>query len=593
MKRLRESWSSLTNKLSEGLQARLMNRSSRVWLALFALSLLLLVFNLPVALIPQLGFLPLGTFVAITLAGFVCSTLGTRRGLILAGSAAGIVVPFFQPLLALPVVAALGIGVAVCARRRGYRRPRLIGAVCVPVAFAFYVLAAMFLLPLLHVVTTSLFMYFSTAVALTFAIALSAFLARRRQKRLADGLPASRVRWAIGGVALLMLWAYVPFTVVVNRSETIQSLQLRHSMNPEVMEELPVTVQDRVLPRPTAETYMMNLNNDFMTSVDPPHLQSRPGGLWWQSPVHNENRWGRIFGSTKRVVAVDADREDAHSEETPDSGFIFSEKSWVVQASFALRHPFSKIADTCYYQNSDGSWSLLLTYTSNKVSTSLPAPGTMIPYFAGVMEVSQLGVIRDWPVQQAAKRFPGAVLYPTQLFRQQAEAYGRWRNGWTGTNIWQSQVLEISEDNSPDVKLNPQPYVQHFRDHGLQLMVSFEPKGDKAYAWTEMLLGDAGTGKLRTVTPPKGLVSPRMALQNVRSSDNRFDWSRIRKVEPRLVVAPRGVYWLIAIVAHWENEPDRHPYTASVLVDAKRPTENFPFQRAKEINQFLEQKPQE
>jgi hypothetical protein len=362
-------------------------------------------------------------------------------------------------------------------------------------------------------------------------------------------------------------------------------------MQPEHSDTLVETVQDRLLPRATAETYMQNLNDDYMTDVEPPHLQARLGGgpLRWQAAVHNQNRWGRIFGSATRVVAVDAGRADSHADATPNSAFVFSDKSWVTKAVFAARHPFSQVAQTCYYQNADGSWSMLMSYTSKKVSGRLPAPMVMVPHFAGVMEMSQNGIARDYTVEQAAKRFPGAVLYPTELYRQQAEAYGKWHDGWTGSKILQQNVWEISEDDAADGAINRQPYVQHFKGLGLQLMVSLEPKGDKQWALTEVLLCDAATGKLRAMKPPAGLIGPRQARLNVRSSDTRIDWSRIRKDEPRLVVSPRGIFWLVAIVSHWENEPDRHPYVTSVLVDALRSSDCYTFQHRKEMDEFLAQ----
>lgn len=580
---------------ASALLERFNNRTSLIWLGLFGLSVLLeVLFNLPTALMPFLSFLPQGTLCAATFLGFCCSTCGVKRGLITAAVVLSVFAPLFQPLLAVPAILLFSGGTAYLVARRGYRRPAAAFAVTMALSFIAYLLLAVFVVPFVHAVTVGAWSTLNTVVAAAVASAATTLAVVRHRKRVAAaqaaGTTSSRVRTLLPYAAVAALWLFVPFTLIANRNDATVSLQLRHSMWTEDVDGLPETVQDRMLPRTTAETYMQNLNNEFMTTLDAPHLQNRPdGGLWWQASVHNENRWGRIFGSSKRVLAVDADRTDSHAEETAKSGFIFSDKSWVTRAVFKARHPFSEIADVSYYQNPDKSWSMLLSYTTQKMTWSLPAPTTMVPSFGGVMEMTQNGIVRDWTVAQAAKRFPGAVLYPAALFRQQAEAYGRWHDGWTGSKILQQNVYEVSEDDSNDASLNRLPYVQHFKDFGMQLMIAFEPKGDKQWALTEVLLADAATGKLRKVTPPKGLIGPRQARLNVRSSDTRIDWSHIRKVEPRLVVAPRGVFWLVAIVNHAENEPDRHPYITSVLVDAVKTSECYTFQHAKEMNEFLAQ----
>jgi hypothetical protein len=594
MNRLRSIYDSVKNFfVGENAGQRLRTTASLIWLGLFALAVVLQVcFNLPAALTPALSLLPHGTLVGLTLLGFCCSALGAKRGLAVGAVALGVVAPLVQPLVGIPAILVFAGGVTYLAVARGFNRPVLTFLLSLPAAFILYLLLAVVVAPAVHYLTLGAWSALSVVLAILVAAGATAVIASRLRATRSDtgALPPSRGGLVVRGVTLLVLWAAVPVLIWGNRSDFVTSLQLRHSMSPTQLKGLPETVQDRMLPRPTAETYMQNLNDDYMSSVDAPHLQQRPnGGLWWQSAVHNENRWGRIFGSSTRVVAVDADRTDSHSEETPSSGFVFSDKSWVTKAVFAVRHPFSHVAETCYYQNTDGSWSLLLSYQSKRIGLGLPLPGTMIPTFAGVMEVTQSGVIRDWTPTQAAQRFPGAVLYPTELFRQQAEAYARWREGWTGSKILQQNVYEISEDNSPDAVLNKQPYVQNLKDHGLQLTVSFEPMGDKQWALTEILFCDAQTGELKSATPPKGLIGPRQARLNVRSSDTRIDWSRIRKVEPRLVVQPRGVFWLVAIVTHWENEPDRHPYITSVLVDARSATDCYTFQHAKEMNEFLAQ----
>lgn len=602
MKRLREYFGSLGQHVSKakagvaayvghalaGARERLTSRTSLIWLGLFATALVLEVcFNLPAALSPATSLLPTGTLCFGMFVGWCAALFGKRRTLYAAGVFVALVAPLFQPLLAVPLALAFAGVVAWRVHKRQWKRPLLWATLSIPLALAFYAVALFAVSPAVHAVTVVLWSYASTVLAAVIAFLGTAAIGMRNRWR-KQPVTVPRWRLAIYGVAITAFWLFVPFTIVANRWDALVTLQMRHDMAPDEVDMLE-TVQDRMLPRTTAETYMQNLNNDYMTSLEAPHLQYRQDGtgLWWQSAVHNDNRWGRIFGSSTRVLAVDADRVDSHAETTANSGFIFADKSWVTRGVFAARHPFSKVAEISYYQNPDKSWSMLLSYTSKKMTWTLPGPGVMVPCYSGVMEVTQNGFVRDWTVHQAAKRFPGSVLYPAALYRQQAEAYARWRGGWTGAKILQNKVYEVSEDASADATINRQPYVQHFKDLGLQLMIAFEPKGDKQWALTEVLLVDASTGKLRSVRVPAGLIGPRQARLSVRSSDTRIDWSHIRKVEPRLVVKPRGVFWLIAIVSHWENEPDRHPYVTSVLVDALRTSECYTFQHHDEMEKFL------
>jgi hypothetical protein len=609
MKRLREYFASFGSGVSSaksgvasftgqalaGAKQRLASKPSLIWLGLFGTSLLLeLCFNLPAAVSPATAFLPTGTLAAAMFAGWCGSLFGKRRALYASAGFVALVGPLFQPLLALPLALAVAGVVAWRVRKRQWRRPLLCATLSIPLTLTLYVALLVLVSPAVHAITVLLWSCASTFLAGAVATLGTVLIGTsRRWKRRKDDqdqpLPLPRWRIALNGVALAALWLFVPFTIVANRWDPLVTLQMRHDMDTKQVETLVPTVNDRMLPRTTAETYMQNLNKDYMTSLEAPHLQHRQdgSGLWWQSAVHNDNRWGRIFGSANRVLAVDADRVDSHAEATADSAFIFADRSWVTRGVFAARHPFSQVAEISYYQNADKSWSMLLSHTSKKMTWTLPGLGVMVPCYSGVMEVTQSGFVRDWTVHQAAKRFPGAVLYPAALYRQQAEAYGRWHDGWTGAKLLQKNVYEVSEDDSPDATLNRQPYVQHFKDLGMQLMIAFEPKGDKQWALTEVLLADASTGKLRSLHVPAGLIGPRQARLSVRSSDTRIDWSHIRKVEPRLVVAPRGVFWLVAIVSHWENEPDRHPYVTSVLVDALRTSDCFTFQHQSEMEKFL------
>lgn len=569
-----------------------------------ALAAIAAVLGFPGQLSSTMAFLPQGWLFVVSVALVAAVFWGAKRAFLGTALLCFVLAPLAQPV-STPLCAVLFTAVAVyLSSRKGWLNkksaiPLILGAM---VLYDLCVIGlALLVVPALAVVAAWAWGLLPTTVALFAASGITALYVRRRRRKLKQlqeqgaskaeaGVPRKLVNfaWRFGWLGLL--WGLVPFSYWANNNASVVQLQMRHGMLIEDLTDWPQTRETRVLPRATAETYIQSLNRGYLQQTQDPHLQLRPDGkLWWQSPLHDKTIWGRILGGVSKLVAVDADRVDQHAEDAADGRFIFGDESWVVEGVLKFRHPTAIATEVNYYLNADGSWSCLVSYTSKKPSWTMPAPLTMIECYAGVMEVTQNGLVFDYTPQQAAQRYPGAVLYPAALLRKQAEAYAKWRHGFSGTKIAQFEVLEVSEDTSPDALLNRQPYVQDFEGLGLQLVVSLEPLGDSQYALVELILADAGSGKLRRFVVPPGYIGPRQARLNVRSSDTRVDWSHIRKVEPRIVIGPRGKFWLIAIVSHWENEADRHPYVTSVLVDAFTATDCYTFQSAKELKEFLKQ----
>jgi hypothetical protein len=517
------------------------------------------------------------------LRGFPLKTWATLVGLVLLTYSC-----ISIPLLAIPSSIAYGAVLTRALKRRipiaGFALTSLTLLLCSLAVLAFYVCTAI-VLPSSSVVTLAIWSHINVIACAVVALVFGTWFVIRNRAKEEKNAALSIAISAVAFVCALV----APILFMCNRNESVVALQTRHDIVPELT-PLYNTVQDRLLPQATAETYVQNLNAASNTSVEAPHLQLHSDGkLLWQSALQQGDRIGRLLQSVSGVIAVDAGHTDQQGAPIPNSSFVFGDQSWLFRGLFAARHPFSEIGAVHYYQNADKSWSILVSCVSKKPSLSLPAIGTMVPYYSGVMEVTQDGRVRDHSAKDAAAKFPGAVLYPPQLFRKQAEAYARWHGGFTGTQVLQNDALEVSEDASEDARLNPLPYVQHIEGLGLQYVMPLEPAGDKQWALVEVLLCDVASGKVRRMECPKGLIGPRQARLAVRSSDTRIDWSHIRKVEPRLVVSPRGVFWLIAIVSHWESEPDRHPYITSVLVDAERSSECWTFERADALREFLAQ----
>lgn len=607
------------------------------------LSFLLL---LAVSVVTNLQLLPAYALTAPALL-VALTSFGVKRGLIVGLSVAVLSAPMFQPLLA-PVSATItGLACGYLGLRRWNFLVALFTAGFGAVGYGvFYVLAMTLLIPILHVATLYSWELMPTCLvsivtaycgyryvrsahagenwkafglaallgAAWFAVPLAVFMsAGNAYVGVTQFLPAigalafalicsgfvflvtwrsarndgrNRLVAELKMVGLAVLWCAVPFTVFASTNEKFVELQMRYSMHPELVTDVPYTVNDRILPRCVGESYVQNANTENLFTTEKPHIQYKDGRMLWQSPLHNHRWYGQILGAVPQVIRIDADRTEMHKEETDGSSFRYGNDSWVVKSAFRARHPFSQVAESAYYNTDDGQWVLLLSYVSKRPTWT----GTMIPYLAGVMAVDQKGVIRDYTVREAEAKFPGAAFYPPELQRKYADAYAAWHAGFFETWVGQAHIAEVSESAKVDISYNKQPYIINFESWGLQGVVALEPKGDKQYALIELLFFDASSGHLRSWVPSKNrsMNGPQRAMDQVRSSDTQTDWSHRDTVEPRFVNGPRGMYWLGAIVTKEPEKPGVRAYITSVLVDADT-LDAYRKQHSADIREFVAQ----
>ncbi len=569
-------------------------------------------FGLPASAVSSIDFTVPGWAGLLALVPFIVSLLGTRRGLIVGGVGTAVIAPLLQPPLALLLmVAALGYGIYLAFRAdlsripfkgvRGVARGLLVVLPLVGYVL-FYLASAKLGVPAFHAVACIAWKFLPTTVVLGLAATCTLWLVRRSRKAKEAGtaLPSGYLRLTLRYGWVVALWAFGFFSILANTSETLISVQMRHSIQPGEMSELPFTVQNRMVPRTTAEYWIAGHNDAYRGDSETPHIQKIGDDLTWQSPVHDRRWYGRLLGSVDRVLRVNSGDTRDHAEHMPDSGFVFGNDSWVLESTFKARHPFSELGEVSYFHNPDGSWSIL----ASVVSTRPTWTGTMVPYVSGVLEVRQNGVVLDHSLNGAKAQFPGAVFYPVELMRKYADAYARWRPeshlgplSWLAT-LWQTKVmqedvLEVAEDPK-DHGWNMQPYIQDIEGLGLQGVVTFEPLGNKAFALVEVLFFDAATGMPRSYVVPKGsgLNSPRYCVDNVRQSNPQIDWHHIKKVEPLLVnVRGGGTYFLITIVTDYPDNPNRknvHAYVTTVLVTVRGGIESIDLPNATAVRQFLE-----
>lgn len=387
---------------------------------------------------------------------------------------------------------------------------------------------------------------------------------RNTAKALAANKPARSLRYLAGpGTAGLLTVLLTGWFVVANTSSIIVDAELAAAVDEEELEDMPETMQTRLLPRTTAEEYAKNSTHDNRLAAGEAHIvrveENGKSQVWWQVPRQYTVWYGRLFGSVGEVVRIDAGASSMKVDEDAgkDAFFLFGGHSWTVETLFRLRHPFSERGETVYWRDADGSWLILVSHVKY-VPTKL---GTMVPKLGGVMSVNKYGWTKNYSVKEAAQRFPGAALFPPEITRKYAKAYATYHRGISNAYFTQKDLYEISEDEGG---INKFPYFQDMKKFGLQEVVVFEPIGP-SFAFTKLLMFDAVNGRVRAYTPKGNLNinGPRKAVSNVRNADPDADWSNYLAIEPRIVNSPRGKYWLFTVV----NNAAGHNFVMYVVVD--------------------------
>jgi hypothetical protein len=383
-----------------------------------------------------------------------------------------------------------------------------------------------------------------------------------------------------------------------NTATWVVETQMSAAMSPEPLSQLPVTNNQRMLPRVTAYEYSRNASHDTRLGVESnkPHLIQELNAdgtrsLWWQSALHFQKGFWNYpsiaLGSVDRVVRINASEKDmiADNSAGQDARFLIGGQSWATNLIFRWSHPFSTPGEVVYWRKPDGNWVMLLSYINYRPTWT----GTMIPKLGGVMEFNHLGFAHNVSPKRAAKLYNGAVLYPPELARNYAEAYAHWHAGLLNVLVDHYGIDEISEDYNP-VAQNQMPYVQGFKGNsaisGLSEVVLTEPVGDQNFALSEILFFDTVTGKAHSWKPGKtdSINGPRRAALNVVGSDPEINWNNYHSVESRLAVShDRELYYLFTIV---RDDGNNHTIAKFVVVKATS-LKAFAFSSREEIQQFL------
>jgi hypothetical protein len=391
------------------------------------------------------------------------------------------------------------------------------------------------------------------------------------------------------------------FMLLANTAPWFVESQMAASLKPINLTEIPQTENLRILGQGTASWYLHSKNPDNrLETVGLPQLvrERQSDGsysMWWQGAYSFKtgrlSSWiPRLLGSTQSILRINASELEMSNEGNSGANtkFVFGEESLFTETLFRWHHPLSQRAEATYYRSNDDKWSLLIPY----ISYSPTITGTMLPVLGGVMQVNQWGWVTDYTVEDAARLFPGSVLYPSVLARQYGEAYGHYRTGLLNVWINESGIYQISED-TPKPGENQQPYIQSFdmgtKGHALQEVLALEPAGKQSFALAELLFFDAQTGKTHVYKVPatSSLNGPRRALKQATNADPETDWNAYSIQEPRLVVRTNSntvkKSWLMTEV---KNEGDDHTAVRLIITDMET-LKPLSFSSRSELEKFI------
>lgn len=394
------------------------------------------------------------------------------------------------------------------------------------------------------------------------------------------------------GLGVVGLWL-----ILANTVPFIQQWQLADHVtrNTAMLDQFPVTIDDRVLPRATALEYALKSNDDRTKQVERVHIVWLPAGTpttldstddktlapvaqpraVWQAPlgfnpeVTANKFWFSFWGSASGVIRVDGSEMNRKVDQKSGESafFMFGAESWVTEGLFKLRHPLSKPAQKLYWQNKDGTWSLLVSYVTYKPTWT----GTMIPVMSGVMEFGTHGSFVNHSPAAAKAKFSGATLYPTDLVNLYGAAYAKFRYGLADYFWSQKGLLDISEDRTTKDEYpnkNSHPYYQNFQNLGPQLVLPFEPFGDTADALTHVLLFDAVNGEIKGYNRHGGdtITGPRTGLQNLTEAAPELNWNMYAAVEPLVIHTADGRwYYKVSII----RDAPGHATVRIIVIDGK------------------------
>lgn len=211
-------------------------------------------------------------------------------------------------------------------------------------------------------------------------------------------------------------------------------------------------------------------------------------------------------------------------------------------------------SEPIYLKNDQGKWVTVVPYIGYK-----GFPFT-VPYWAGVMEISSDGTIRDYTPKQAQNisYFQNNRLYPKELVTYYTESYS-YKGGLL--NYWFLHKNQIET-----VSLPGSEFVLHAStDEGFKQIVVAEPYGS-SYGIYKIFMFDATTGKREIIeyNQDSQLTGPVAAADYIKREFPTYSWDSFSLSEPRPMKVSNELYWLMSIVPN-----DSAGIAKTVLFNAK------------------------
>lgn len=229
-------------------------------------------------------------------------------------------------------------------------------------------------------------------------------------------------------------------------------------------------------------------------------------------------------------------------------------------------------AEPIYLKDDKGSWVTVVPYIKYK-----NFPFT-IPYWGGVMVITQTGDITDYTPEQAETLswVQNNRIFPKELTLYYANSFS-YKGGLL--NKWFLHKDQIEVVNLP----SDEPVLHISTDEGFKEMVVAEPYG-RSYGIYKIFLVDATTGKREMINydMKSQLTGPVVAADYIKREFPSYNWSSFILSEPRPVKINGDLNWMLTIIPD-----DAAGIAKTVLLDAKT-NKVVSFDTETQLNQLLQ-----
>jgi hypothetical protein len=358
------------------------------------------------------------------------------------------------------------------------------------------------------------------------------------------------------------------------------------SMEPEPLAKMRVPANaERYAPRSTAQEWLNSLNNDPRLTTRQAQIYFGDFKAYWLTPLvidDFERRpsvptlVGSILKTVVGVCQVEAGQNKMVSACSDDAFFLFGPDSFIIKSALQANCLPCTPARVNFIRKPDGQWVYLVSMTGPRLVQAWGV-ATFMEDLWSVYEINWLGWTTRHSVEDAARLFPGAVLFPPELALKRAKMYAAWNGGLQSRFVTGARIFQVSADGQPKhPEDNAPPYTQRFRDPVTNQLIPYqwfalEPDGPGKSAMVGFLYFNATTGQPSIWYAPSGvnLNGPERARLSARNNQTLglTDWTDTDLIEPLQAMRCGKLFFQVAAVAH--DATNAHNLQALVLVGAE------------------------